>query len=389
MKKTIRIYEDHPHVDAFDATVLSCEPAENGTYRVVLDRSAFFPEGGGQYADEGTLNDIPVLDVQLEEGLVIHTLEKPLSEGTVVHGELDWPLRFSRMQSHSGEHIISGLVHTHFGYDNIGFHLGDDDVTCDYNGELTEEDLRMLEQYANAAVTASLPIRCFYPPTEELSSLDYRAKLDLTEDVRLVEIAGIDLCACCAPHVEHTGEIGLIKIVNSEKSHGGTRLHLRIGVKALEDYEEKQENILKIMDLCSVPQEDTAEAVAKLYEQIAALQHDLSQARTRQGQILLEALPAGQEGNVVSYLEDADADALRALANGGKETCTGVFVALTNAGNGFRYMITSSSVPLRALAKEINGALNGRGGGKDEMIQGAFQTDLESIRSYFRETKWN
>lgn len=382
MKPTDRLYETAPHLSSFTAEVLACEPA-GGNFRVILDRTAFFPEGGGQYADKGHLGGLPILDVQIHDDIIYHTLPDALPVGQETDGVLDWPLRFSRMQSHTGEHIVSGVVHRTFGYDNIGFHLGDDEVTCDYNGSFREEDLRTVERRANHAVFSNLPVICEYPSPETLADLSYRSKKEIDGPVRIVTIPGVDICACCAPHVEHTGEIGLIKITGAEKSHGGTRLHLHIGTRALADYREKQKNILRIMDLCSVPQGETAAGVERIYDQIADLQHELSQARVRQGELMLESLPPCKEGNLVVLLPDAETDALRALANGGKEHCTGAFVALTNQGDAFRYMITAQDLPLRSLAREYNDALNGRGGGKDNMIQGTFRASLEDIQSYF------
>lgn len=383
---TEKLYDQDPYLREFTARVISCDPTDDDRYAVVLNRTAFFPEGGGQFGDQGILGDVRVLDTQItDDGTIIHYTDGHVAPYTKVTGTLDWDLRFTRMQSHTGEHMVSGLVHSLFGYDNIGFRLTDDDVSCDYNGTLTEENIKEVERRANEAVFGNLEIEAEYPDPETLPDLDYRSKIDFTDGVRIVTIPGVDVCACCAPHVHYTGEIGLIKIVGYEKAHGGTRLHLRIGPKALEDYDEKQEQMLRIIDLTSARQFETADAVAKLYEQIAELQHDLSQARTRQGEILLESLPKSHKGNEVVLLEHADPDGLRALANGGKERCTGAFVALTEAESGYKYMITAKDLPLRTLAKTFNKALNGRGGGKDEMIQGAFAADLKTIKEYFKD----
>ena len=212
--------------------------------------------------------------------------------------------------------------------------------------------------------------------------MEYRSKLDLTEDVRIVTIEGVDVCACCAPHVKRTGEIGLIKIVNFEKSHGGTRLHLRCGYLALADYDEKQDNILKIVDLLSARQHETADCVEKLVAANGNLSHELSKASVAIAEAKLSTIDK-VEGNLVMSLQNADTDALRALANGGKDKCTGVFVALTESEEGFRYMITGNDVPLSKVAREFNDLLVGRGGGKDDMIQGMFATNLDVIEAFF------
>lgn len=401
---TVRLYDSDSHRKTFTACVQQCTQDGEGCF-VVLDRTAFFPEGGGQAADTGLLctgplragkhgrPEVPdgavhVLDAQITaDGTIVHKTDGPLPAGAKVSGQIDWDRRFRRMQSHSGEHIVSGLVHSTFGYDNIGFHLGEDDTTCDYNGMLTPAQIRGVEQRANEAVFQNIPVLCEYPDPALLPSMDYRSKLDLTENVRIVTIPGVDVCACCAPHVDRTGEIGLIKIVRAEKSHGGTRLHLKCGFDALEDYDEKQDNILKIMDLLSARQFETAAAAEALQQQNAALTHELSEARTRQAEIALEALDGTPEnpvqGNLVCVLRSAETDALRALATGGKLRCSGVFAALCPSGTGYRYMITSSTLPLRGFAKTFNEALDGRGGGKDEMLQGFFGAPLKTIRSFF------
>jgi len=384
-KPTLRLYDADSKQKTFSATVLQCKEDGKG-FLVLLDQTAFFPEGGGQYADTGILEDASVLDVQINEGNEIwHKTDKPLKEGNTVTGTLDWEKRFSRMQSHTGEHIVSGLTCSTFHCNNIGFHLGDDDVTCDYDVLLSEDDVKQIEQRANEAVWANLPVLAEYPNPEVLPDMEYRSKLDLTEDVRIVTIPGIDVCACCAPHVSQTGEIGCIKITRFEKSHGGTRLHLRCGKDALSDYEEKQDNILRVMDLLSAPQEETADAVEQLVSAYGDTKHELSVARTQIADAYLSAYKDGKdlpiEGNLVLYLPDADTDTLRALANGGRELCTGVCVALTDHG---RYMITSAvERPLAKLCREWNQDLSGRGGGKDNMVQGAFSATPEDVRAYF------
>ena len=387
--KTEKLYDADAFCRVFSATVLSCSPAEGGSARfaVVLDRTAFFPEGGGQYADTGSLDAVRVLDVQIsEDGIITHYCDGALKTGSQVTGTLDWDQRYVRMQNHTGEHLVSGTVHRLYGLDNIGFHLGERDVICDFNGALSEDQLREVERVVNRAVWENVEVYAEYPDPALLPDLDYRSKLDLSEDVRLVTIPGYDVCACCAPHVARTGEVGLIKIVNSEKAHGGTRVHLLCGPWALDDYTVKQTNIMRIVDLTSTPQEETAAAVEALQTQNGNLTHALSQAQVKQAEIALSFLsagPAGESGNRLVYLPGLETDALRALANGGRDLTDGLFIALTDAANGYRYIITAKDRPLSRLAKEFNEALSGRGGGRDEMIQGSFTASLEDIRAYF------
>ena len=413
---TEKLYDADAYCKAFTATVISCEEAEDrkGLYAVVLNKTAFFPEGGGQYADTGTLQEfkkdcetplagaVSVRDVQVsEDGIITHYCDGAVTPWAQVTGLLDWEQRFERMQNHTGEHLVSGTVHRLFGFDNIGFHLGDRDVTCDFNGELSDEQLREVEKVVNRAVWENVEVFEEYPDPATLPDLDYRSKLELTEDVRLVTIPGYDVCACCAPHVAQTGEVGVIKIVNSEKAHGGTRVHMICGPWALDDYNVKQTNIMRIVDLTSTPQEETADAVEALQAQNGHLTHELSVAQVQQADIALRFLkePAGADAsdNRVVFLPALETDAIRALANGGRDLCDGVFVALT-AGEkdlgpdgqpqSYRYIATSKGLPLSRLAKEFNASLNGRGGGRDEMVQGSFGAPLEDIVAFFRDHRW-
>ena len=414
---TEKLYDADAYCKAFTATVISCEEAEDrkGLYAVVLNKTAFFPEGGGQYADTGTLQEfkkdcetplagaVSVRDVQVsEDGIITHYCDGAVTPWAQVTGLLDWEQRFERMQNHTGEHLVSGTVHRLFGFDNIGFHLGDRDVTCDFNGELSDEQLREVEKVVNRAVWENVEVFAEYPDPATLPDLDYRSKLELTEDVRLVTIPGYDVCACCAPHVARTGEVGVIKIVNSEKAHGGTRVHMICGPWALDDYNVKQTNIMRIVDLTSTPQEETADAVEALQAQNGHLTHELSLAQVQQAQIALRFLkePAGADtsDNRVVFLPALETDAIRALANGGRDLCDGVFVALT-AGEkdlgpdgqpqSYRYIATSKGLPLSRLAKEFNANLNGRGGGRDEMVQGSFGAPIGDIVAYFHDHSWS
>ena len=382
MNITVKLYEQDSYLKNFTAEVQKCIP-DGDFFKIVLNKTAFFPEGGGQYADHGTLNNANVLDVQIDKnGTIFHKTDKALKEKTIVTGTLDWNRRFRHMQNHSGEHIISGIIHSLYGLDNIGFHLGEDYVTCDYSEMLTTEQVKKVEALSNKAVFENVGIKAWYPKPSELDAIPYRAKLDLKENVRIVEIDGYDICACCAPHVGRTGEIGLIKITWTEKSHGGIRLHIACGNDALKDYNEKQENILKIMDYLSARQFETAEAVELLQKQNSNLTYELSQERKRTAEAKIQGLPE-KDGNLVVYIENAEADTLRTIVNGGREKCTGVCVALTNSNKGYRYVISSKTVSVMKQAKIYNEALNGRGGGRDPMIQGTFGATLEEIKDYF------
>lgn len=381
---TIKLYDQDSHCRAFSARVLTCQAAGEGRWQVTLDQTAFFPEGGGQPADQGTLGGSAVLDVQEAGDAILHTTDAPLSPGDTVQGELDWALRFGRMQCHSGEHVISGLAHSLYGCTNVGFHMGEDAVILDFDKELSPAQLREIEDRANAIITENRPVTAVYPDPDTLAGLDYRSKLDLTENVRIVTIEGCDVCACCAPHVKHTGEIGLVKLLDAMRHRGGIRIWMAAGKLALRDYQVKQENIAAISAALSVQQPQAAQGVQRILGEMEGLKEALKAAR--QALVLEKAhsLPE-TEGNLCLFQEDLDAGSLRALANAGMEKCSGICAVFTGSDQaGYRYVMGSRTVDLRAQAKAINAALGGKGGGQPTMIQGSVTAVREAILAYFQ-----
>ena len=381
---TIKLYDQDSHCRAFSARVLTCQAAGEGRWQVTLDQTAFFPEGGGQPADQGTLGGAAVLDVQEAGDAIVHTTDAPLSPGDTVQGELDWALRFGRMQCHSGEHVISGLAHSLYGCTNVGFHMGEDAVILDFDKELSPAQLREIEDRANAIITENRPVTAVYPEPDTLAGLDYRSKLDLTENVRIVTIEGCDVCACCAPHVKHTGEIGLVKLLDAMRHRGGIRIWMAAGKLALRDYQVKQENIAAISAALSVQQPQAAQGVQRILGEMEGLKEALK--ATRQALVLEKARSLPEtEGNLCLFQEDLDAGSLRALANAGMEKCSGICAVFTGSDQaGYRYVMGSRTVDLRAQAKAINAALGGKGGGQPTMIQGSVTAGREAILAYFQ-----
>lgn len=380
------LYDPDGSIRSFDAQVQACFPDGN-RWAIQLDRTAFFPEGGGQYADTGTLGNARVLDVQITENGIVHYTDQPLPVGDFVHGELDWARRFRSMQNHTGEHIVSGVIHRLYGLDNVGFHLGEDDVTMDFNGELTRAQLLEAERLANDAVFRNLPVTITHPAPEELPGLEYRSKLDLTENVRLVTIGDVDCCACCAPHVSYTGEIGLIKLLDFMRFRGGIRLHIRCGGDALADYNVKYRNILQISALFSAKQEETAAAAQQFYDALQAEKHTVAELKKQLARAKAAAIP--QTAGGLCLFEEGDSNTLREMVNIGMtrcETVCGVFCG--NDTDGYRYILGSRSINLRAQAAAFNTALHGRGGGSPEMIQGSVQAARSHIEAWFA-AHWN
>ena len=377
------LYNQSAYIREFTASVLSCEPTDDGKYTVTLDRTAFFPEQGGQYADRGLLGGANVLDVQINAGIVLHTVNAPLTVGDTVDGSLDWETRYDRMQNHTGEHIVSGILHAMFGYDNVGFHLGDAVMTLDTSGELTAEQLAEVERRANRAVYENKTVIVSYPDASALEHMEYRAKLELTEDVRIVTILDWDVCACCAPHVAMTGEVGIIKLIDAIRWKGGMRLTLVCGIRALADYSLRKNELSRISGALSAKAEETYEAFCRVQNTLSEQKAEIIRLR----RALLDMQLAGvcaTDGNLCLFLDDAENDTLRAAVNACVDKCGGLCGVFTGAdADGYRFVIGAKNIPLRARAKEITSALNGRGGGSDQMISGSVKASEAEIRAYF------
>jgi alanyl-tRNA synthetase len=382
---TEKLYEKDSYLSEFDAQVLSVE-SDGALCHAVLDRTAFFPEGGGQYADRGTICGYPVTDVQIKNGEIVHTVSGALTRGDTVHGVIDFALRYRRMQNHSGEHIVSGIVHRLYGYDNVGFHLGDDDVTLDFSGELTREQLDELERLANRAVWENKEISVAYPTPSELASLTYRSKLDLTENVRIVSVGDVDVCACCAPHVARTGEIGLIKLLDFMRYKGGIRLHILCGESALSDYGKRYFETLALSQMLSVKQYELQGAVSQLLCKNEELKQEIKALRRDRLAAKIAALKP-KAGNVVIVLSSEEKELVREAVNLSLHLADGAVVAIAgDDASGWRYAIGSHSIDLRAASRAINSALSGRGGGREIMIEGSFLAKLDEITAYFEST---
>ena len=377
---TEKLYYEDAYISNFSATVLEIEKTDRG-YLVVLDRTAFFPEEGGQSADTGYIGDARVIDVT-EHGGVIYHLTATRPTAITVSCSLDFDERFEKMQLHSAEHILCGIIHKMFGLDNVGFHLGDDEVTFDISSPLTRDQLDAVESAACEAVFRNIRIETSFPTQDELSAIQYRSKLDILDNVRLVKIGDVDTCACCAPHVLYTGEIGAIKLLHAERHRGGMRIWMCAGRRAVLDYRNKFENISRVSALLSVPARDTADALERYIAETEKLKFLLKSARSKYA----EALAAGvtpTDGNLVAYIEDGGVEELRSFVNSAIDKVGGVLVALCGTDGDYKYLIASRDRDLSSDVKEYNAALSGRGGGRGGAVQGSFAAPLSKIKAYF------
>lgn len=385
LSKTIRLYDADAYQTEFEATVLACEEVEKKdgkVYQVWLDQTLFFPEEGGQSPDMGTIDGVEVLDVQIKNEVITHTLAAPLTVGTTVKGVVDWKHRFYNMQQHSGEHIFSGIVHKKFGYDNVGFHLSDSIVTMDFNGVISPKEITEIEEKVNQAIIENIPVEVSYPSKEELKELDYRSKIEIEGQVRIVTIPGYDVCACCAPHVRRTGEIGSLKVMNVQSYKGGVRVSILCGFRALDAFRQKADIITELMAEFSTSQDAILDNVKKLKGANQTMKNQLAAAKQELMEYKVSAIPEDSE-NAILFEADLETPVVRGVVNGLVEKFAGISaVFVGNDENGYQFIVGSKNKDCRQIAATLREKLSARGGGSDKMIQGsvaATQLQIEEL----------
>lgn len=379
--ETRKLYYEDCHLRSFSAVVTGCEKSEKG-WMITLDATAFYPEGGGEAPDVGTLGGVNVLDVQEDGEQVVHLCDSPLTVGETVTGEIDWARRFDLMQQHTGEHIISGLIHEKFGYMNTGFHVGADVMEVDFDGPISATDLAEIEKRANEAVWADIPLKCWIPTPEELPNVFYRTKRALPWPVRIVQVPGYDSCACCGIHVKSTGEVGLIKILSCTALRGGVRLELVCGGRAYRHIVTIFEENRKVSQAFSAPMNATGEAALRMNEALAA---EKSRAIGLQNR-LLERIAGSYVnfGDVVHFEQGLDGNGLRQLADKIADCCGGRVAVFSGEEGNYNYCLTQRGGDLRELNRTMTATLNGRGGGKPEFQQGTLHTTKAQIEEFFK-----
>ena len=377
--ETRKLFYEDPHLAQCTATVLSCEET-NGGWAVILDQTVFYPEGGGQACDVGLLGGVQVLDVQEKGEHIVHLCAAPLEAGSCVQGSIDWTRRFDLMQQHTGEHIVSGIIHKMYGFHNTGFHAGTDGMEVDFDGIIPPEDIPRIEALANEYVWANLPVKCWYPAEEELPAIPYRTKKELPWPVRIVDVQGADLCACCGIHVKHTGEVGLIKITSCVKLRGGVRIVMRCGLRAFKHIQCIYEQNRRVSQLLSAQLHETGDAVQK---QADALNAEKIRTAALQKEVFRH-IAAGytNRDNVIHFEENLNGGQVRDLADAIASQISGWAAVFSGNGNNFSYCLASRSVDLRDLGKAMTSALCGRGGGKPNFQQGSLAADEDAIRSF-------
>ena len=380
---TEKLYYLDAYATKFTAKVLECT-AEKKNFKVVLDRTLFYPEGGGQPADMGTLGGVKVLDVHEKDDIITHTTDKPLEVGAEVEGEIDWERRFDLMQNHSGEHILSGVICQKYGCDNVGFHMGKEMITIDLNTKIPEEDLPWLEEKANEAIWNNVPVGIRYPSKEELDALDYRSKKELEGQVRIVNVGEYDCCACCGTHVRLAGEVGQIKIISAQNYKGGTRLELLCGKRALQDFRKKNDVSAEAGKLLSVPAEKVDGAVKNLLAERDELIQTLNQVKWKYFNLKAEQVAEGTE-NILFFGEGLNSKDMTHFADlllkkGAKRTAV-----FSPSGDGFAFVLLSNEKDGRDFTDAMKEPFACKGGGKPDAVQGRVTGAKKDIQAFFEE----
>lgn len=399
MTETIKLYDMDAYATEFEADIISCEPnkADDKRFDIILNQTLFFPEEGGQSPDMGILGGYRVVDVQIKNGVITHTVDTSagdccevekkaeLAAGVHVQGKIDWQHRFYNMQQHSGEHIFSGIVHRRFGFENVGFHLSDSVVTMDFSGVISPEDIAEVEHEVNVAISKNIPIEVTYPSRDELAQLEYRSKIEIEGQVRIVTVPGYDVCACCAPHVKRTGEIGMLKVMNYQNYKGGVRVSILCGFRALEAFRQKCDIISELMGIFTTNQEAIVDNVTKLKAVNQSLKSELGTAKSALLDYKVAELPTDTD-NAVLFEGGIDTNTARNCVNALVEKYRGFSAFfMGNDEEGYSFIIGSKNADCNTVAAALRNKLGARGGGKPVMVQGSVKAVKSEIEEVLKE----
>ncbi len=378
---TEKIYYTDQYLKEFEGTVVSCEKDENGKYNILLDRTAFFPEGGGQDADSGTLNGKEIEYVFEKGDDVVHVCAESFDIGEKVNGIIDFDKRFLIMQKHSGEHIFCGVAHSLYGVENMGFHIGSECITVDFDKILTPEEVRNTEKITNEIIWDNRKITSSFPTHKEAENIEFRSKKEIKGQIRLVTIENCDVCACCGTHVKMTGEIGALKITSISKKRSGTSVTMQVGKDAFDDYSAKHDELARLSNMLALKPLEIADGVQRLKDEIANLKYELQKVKLDSFAEKIKDLSGDIE---IIFEKDLTPDEVRKMCDLLADKVTVAAVLSGSDETGYKYTLASRSMDLRQLAKDFNTALSGRGGGKPEMVQGTVNENREKIENFLR-----
>ena len=380
--KTEALFDRDAYAKEFVGRVISCDEItkdEKTAYKVVLDKTLFFPEQGGQSSDIGTLDNAKVIDVQIADGVIYHYVTSGFLIGEEVKGVIDWQHRFNNMQQHTGEHIFTGIAHNTYGAENVGFHLSDNTVTLDLNIELTDEQVDYIETTANEIIAKDVAVKAYYPNQDLLGAINYRSKKEIEGAVRLVEIEGVDLCACCAPHVKSTGQVGLLKVVSYGKYKGGTRVYILCGMRALADYNRRMKILASAYQKLNCKEEELPEKVEGLIEDNKQLKYRISDIKAGLLNDRIESV-VPELTDVIIFMEDLDAKTMRDGVNKLVERHDGLCAIFSGDDEeGYNFVIGSKTRDCAAIATGLRELLGAKGGGSKQMAQGSINATRTQI----------
>ena len=370
MTETIKLYDRDAYAIEFEADIISCEPnkADDKQFDIILNQTLFFPEEGGQSPDMGILGGYKVVDVQIKNGVITHTVD--ISAGDCCEAEKE-----------TGKQITGN----EFEPENVGFHLSDSVVTMDFSGVISPEDIAEVEHEVNVAISKNIPIEVTYPSRDELAQLEYRSKIEIEGQVRIVTVPGYDVCACCAPHVKRTGEIGMLKVMNYQNYKGGVRISILCGFRALEAFRQKCDIISELMGIFTTNQEAIVDNVTKLKAVNQSLKSELGTAKSALLDYKVAELPADTD-NAVLFEDGIDTNTARNCVNGLVEKYSGFSAFFTgNDEAGYSFIIGSKNADCNTVAAALRNKLGARGGGKPVMVQGSVKAAKSEIEEVLKE----
>ena len=377
---TVFLFDNDAYLREFSGTVLECKQQDDGSFSIILDQTAFFPEQGGQTSDIGYIQDVEVVHVSIENEQIIHHCKAPLAAGDQVCGRIDWNHRFNNMQQHTGEHIFTGLAHNKFDAENVGFHLSDNVVTLDLNVPLTSEQIAEVEAEANNIIAAAREVVAWYPNKEELQAISYRSKKEIEGAIRLVRVADIDICACCAPHVRNTSEVGILKVVNFEKYKGGVRVYILCGLRALGDYTRRMATLAECTKLFSCGEAELLGNIKKVQEEARLQKQEAAAAKRQLLQLQVKELSKDAK-NAIVFTDGVDSKTMREVVNEMVEQFKSGICGIFSGDDekGYSYILASGQIDMTKVAGSLRTQLNCKGGGSAAMIQGQIFNNKEEI----------
>ncbi len=367
---TEKLYYNDSYLTKFSATVLDCINF-NDEFHIVLDKTAFYPEGGGQPTDTGHFlvnnEKIDVTAVFEKEDIIYHKTEKKLEINSIVDGVIDFDRRFDHMQQHTGEHILSGIINTEYGFDNVGFHMGKDEILVDFNGILTKEDIDKIQNLSNEEIFLDREVLASFP--NNLKKFDYRSKKELTGKVRIVMAGNADICACCGTHTRTTGMVGAIIITGFIAYKGGTRISMLCGKRAIDYYTKVNDNLFEINKLLSKNNDTVLEAVKNTLLSNVSLKAELSKIKSKLFEVLIENI-CDVDGVILYSYDYLSSSEMQKFIKPLSEKAKICMLVSLQDDNTYKIIISSSEGKAREIGADIATTFNGKGGGSKESFQG-------------------